>query len=101
MIWVLPVLAAMSVSAWIYNSVSEEEQRAQRQWHEKHRSVQKTLSEHRSHIERHKNALSHRLRHRQPTPPAKSTPLFNPARHSPAKQRISTHWQPRASTAMF
>ena len=53
MIWVLPVLAAMGVSAWIYNSVSEEEQRAQRQWHEKRRSVQKTLSEHRSHIERH------------------------------------------------
>ena len=50
MIWVLPVLAAMGVSAWIYNSVSEEEQRAQRQWHEKRRSVQKTLSEHRSHI---------------------------------------------------
>ncbi|WP_153717637.1 hypothetical protein [Eikenella corrodens] len=41
MIWVLPVLAAMGVSAWIYNSVSEEEQRAQRQWHEKRRSVQK------------------------------------------------------------
>ena len=35
MIWVLPVLAAVGVGAWIYNSVTEEEQQAQRDWHKK------------------------------------------------------------------
>ena len=32
MIWVLPVLAAVGVGAWIYNAVTEEEQQAQRDW---------------------------------------------------------------------
>ena len=53
MIWVLPVLAAVGVGAWIYNSVTEEEQQAQRDWHKKSKSVEKTVSKRRKEIERH------------------------------------------------
>lgn len=45
MIWVLPVLAAVGVGAWIYNSVTEEEQQAQRDWHKKSKSVEKNRIE--------------------------------------------------------
>ena len=53
MIWVLPVLAAVGVGAWIYNAVTEEEQQAQRDWQKKRNSVEKNVLKRRKEIERH------------------------------------------------
>lgn len=53
MIWVLPVLAAVGVGAWIYNAVTEEEQQAQRDWQKKRNSVEKNVLKRRKEIEHH------------------------------------------------
>lgn len=53
MIWVLPVLAAVGVGAWIYNAVTEEEQQAQRDWQKKRNSVEKSVLKRRKEIEHH------------------------------------------------
>ena len=53
MIWVLPVLAAVGIGAWIYNAVTEEEQQAQRDWQKKRNSVEKNVLKRRKEIEHH------------------------------------------------